>query len=106
MSEEIRCPGCHTVRQDKPREGVGYARRYACGTTVNDDNEALRQGRFCTEKELRSRLALSEQATDLFIRQLAQARARIAELVEIIEAMYDCGTRTGVEELYAEYQKE
>ena len=39
-------------------------------------------------------------------RQLAQARARIAELVEIIEAMYSCGTRTGVEELYAEYNKE
>jgi hypothetical protein len=86
MSKE-ECPRCHTVRQDKPREGVGYARRYACGTTVNDDNEVLQQGRLCFEKEYKSRLAFAEQACEVFVDQLVQRNERIRELEAEVERL-------------------
>jgi cell division protein FtsB len=38
--------------------------------------------------------------------RIRELEAEVERLKDIIEAMYSCGTRTGVEELYAEYNKE
>lgn len=88
---EGKCPKCGA---DEDWYDMAV-RHWSCGSSRNENMKYLSESGECLRRQLAQR--------DNRIREL---EAEVERLKDIIEAMYSCGTRTGVEELYAEYQKE